>query len=449
MIQKFDVFIIGSGPAGVTAAFEFLEAGYKVGITDKREYGGTCPLRGCDPKKTLTGAAELMDAYSNLSDISITGNIEIDWKGLISYKREFTDPVSTRLEHHLSEYGGTCMHGEATFIDENRLQVGDNEIEADHILIATGAGPKKLPIAGFEHTVDSEYFLDMETLPDDIVFLGGGYIAFEFAHIAARAGADVTVLEAMDRPLQAFEQDIVNLLLRTHEEIGIAVYTGIPATRIEKDKNGFIVRAGENGGHSFYTDLVVNTVGRVPNTAGLNLEKGNIKADKGHIAVNNYMQSTTNPHVYVAGDSNANSLQLTPVAVKEAETAAHNIMNGNTLEADYTAIPTALYTLPPVASLGLTEAQAKEKGIDVHVNFQDTTNWYSSWRIAEKASGFKIIIDKKTDLLVGVHLLGNHSEELINLFALAMREKITRNRLKDMLFAYPTVGSNISSMLEM
>jgi thioredoxin reductase len=215
MINNFDLIVIGTGAAGSTVAHKCRSAGWKVAIVDSRLYGGTCALRGCDPKKVLVGAAEVVDWNQRMQGHGLpSGSVQIDWPALMRFKNTFTDPVPDRREEGFRQAGIATFHGRARFLDQSRLQVGDEILSARHFVLAAGSKPLTLDIPGEEHFTTSAQFLDLAQLPQRILFVGGGYISFEFAHVAARAGSRVQILQRSARPLKRFDPDLVNLLVQ-------------------------------------------------------------------------------------------------------------------------------------------------------------------------------------------------------------------------------------------
>jgi len=204
-MREFDVVVIGTGVAGSSAVYKFAQAGLKVAIVDERPFGGTCALRGCDPKKILIGGAELVDWAKRMKEKGIEGEIRINWKKLMTFKREWSEGFPERMERSLKKAGIETIHGRAHFIDKDKIEVDGEVISAHKFLVATGAKPRRLNIPGEEHVITSDEFLELDDLPDKIVFIGGGYISFEFAHLAARAGSEVTILHRSGRPLKNFE----------------------------------------------------------------------------------------------------------------------------------------------------------------------------------------------------------------------------------------------------
>ena len=312
----YDLVVIGTGVAATTVAWKCHSAGWRIAIIDSRPFGGTCNLRGCDPKKVLIGAAEVIDWNHRMGDkgINNTKDIHIKWPELMRFKRSFTEPVPKAREDQFSNAGIDTFHGHASFTDATTINgVTDRVLNGKHILIATGAKPAKLHIIGEEHITISDQFLELDYLPERIVFIGGGYISFEFAHIAARAGAKkITILHRSNRPLGHFDPDLVSQLIQSTREIGIDVQLQTEVKGIVKSSgNGLTVNAvsitGENGNskeeHTIETEMVVHGAGRVPDVETLDLEAAGIEYDKKKgIKVNEYLQSVSNPAVYAAGN---------------------------------------------------------------------------------------------------------------------------------------------------
>jgi glutathione reductase (NADPH) len=450
MRQPFDLFVIGTGSAGTTAALKCRKAGWNVGVIDALPYGGTCVLRGCDPKKVLVGAGQLVDWARRMHEAGVTKErVHIDWPGLMRFKRTFTGPAPQEREQTFKNAGVHCLHGHAEFIDTTSLRVNGDAVQARHILIASGAIPMPLHIDGEELVTTSDKFMELDSLPPSIVFIGGGFISFEFAHLAARAGMQAHIIETKTRPLAGFDPELVDRLAEATRALGIEVHVECKVKALEKRGDDIDVRAEEHGRETGITaKLVVHGGGRVPNIDALNLQAGGIeRTDKG-IKVNEYLQSVTNPAVYAAGDAaDGGGLPLTPVAGVEGDTAAENLLHGNRRTVDFSGLTSVVYTDPTLGATGLSEDQARERGLNVTAKAGDTSEWYSSRRIAAKPSGYKLLIDENAQLLVGAHVLGEHAEELLNVFSLAIRAKVPISTLRDAFFGYPTASSDIEYMI--
>jgi glutathione reductase (NADPH) len=453
MARQFDLIALGTGSAAAAAAYRCRAAGWQVAVVDSRPFGGTCALRGCDPKKVLVGAADLVDWSRRMQGKGVgAGGLAIDWPALMRFKRTFTGPVPQHREQGFLEAGIVPFHGRARFLDEHTVQVGDdpaNVLTARYVLVATGMQPAHLGIAGEEWLTTSEQFLELDDLPRRIAFVGGGYISFEFAHVAARAGAQVEILHRGERPLTGFDPDLVARLVQGTRDLGITVRLGTAVHSLERRDGRLLVHcATAEGEYACEADLVVHGAGRVPEIADLALDRAHVRYERRGVTVNEFLQSVSNPAVYAAGDSAASpGLPLTPVASLEGEVAAANMLEGNHRQPDYTGIPTVVYTIPPLAAVGLSESAAQAQRLRFRVHQEDTSDWYSTRRVAMPYAAFKVLIEEGSGHILGAHLLGPRADETINLFGLAMRKGLTAADLEEMPYAYPTSASDVWYMV--
>jgi glutathione reductase (NADPH) len=450
MTKSYDLIVIGAGMAGVAAANKCASQGWDVAIVDGLPYGGTCALRGCDPKKVLRRGAEIIDSARLMrgKGIDDTG-LSINWSDLMRHKRGFTDSVPQNLERDLAGHGVDTLHGHARFTDQTRVEIDGQPVEAGHFLIASGARPSPLGFPGHTHLIDSTDFLDLEALPARILFLGGGFISFEFAHIAARAGSSPVIIDRGHRPLKGFDPDLVDLLVGRSANAGIDVRPLTTITSVEKAGTGYRVTLDRAGTvETLECDLVVHGAGRTADLSDLGLDAADVEWSERGVSVAGHLQSTTNPAVYAAGDSaDTPGMPLTPVAVFEGKVAASNLVKGTTAVPDYAGVPTAVFTIPELVRVGLLEQEAKDSGVDIDVRYSDTSAWYSNYRIGETTAAAKILVDRSDDQIVGAHLLGPEYAELVNIVGLAIKLQLTTRQLKSMTAAYPTVGSDLGSML--
>lgn len=448
--MKFDLVVIGTGAGGSTVAHKCRKAGWDVAIVDSRPFGGTCALRGCDPKKVLVGAAELIDWNHRMRGKGVSAkSLGIDWPELMQFKKTFTDPVPDNREKAFIKAGIAVFHGRAHFLDKTTVKIGDDTLTGRYVHIAAGAKPADLGIQGEEYLTTSTQFLDMEKLPERIIFVGGGYIGFEFAHIASQAGAQIRILHRGARPLEGFDPHLVESLVEATGEFGIDLKLNTTVESVEKDGGQFVVTASVGDfRQTFEADMVVHSAGRAPDIDDMDLEKADIERGKKGILVNEYLQSVSNPMVYAAGDAaDSGGLPLTPVATMEAHVVASNLLKGNHRQPNHLGVPTVVFTLPPLSSVGLQEDEAAKKGLKFNVKYEDTSGWYSSRRIGLKYSAYKTLVEVDTGRILGAHLLGAHAEEVINIFALAIRTGLKAEDLKTMIYAYPTSASDIGYMV--
>jgi len=324
-------------------------------------------------------------------------------------------------------------------------------LEGRHVLIATGAKPIDLSFQGQQHLITSERFLELDALPPRVLFVGGGYISFEFAHVAARAGVKATILHHGERPLHHFDPGLVDLLVDRSRSLGIDVRLGSTVTAVERSNAAFIVHAQTEGRSTqLVADLVVHGAGRVPEIDDLDLDAAGVKWDTNGVVVNEHLQSVSNPGVYAAGDAAANGApRLTPVAALDGHTVAANLLHGSRQQrtADYSVVPSVVFTIPPLAATGLLEGDARHRGLAFDVHQGDMSSWHYSRRVSETHSGFKVLVENTSGRILGAHLLGPRADDAINLFAVAMRTGATASVLKQTLYAYPTAGSDLPYML--
>lgn len=420
-------------------------------VIDSRPFGGTCALRGCDPKKVLVGAAEVIDCVRRFTGKGVHDDAaRIDWSELIRFKRDLIAAVPKRTEDGFMRAGIETFHGRAHFVQPNTINVGDNVLEGRRVVVATGARPADLPIEGRGFLITSEQFLELDRLPPRILFVGGGYISFEFAHVAARAGIKVSVLHRGPRPLSGFDPDLVDLLVARSNGLGIDVRVSTQVQKIVKTNEAFVVHARTNE-KSFQVEaeMVVHGAGRVPEIDDLTLDAAGIEWSMEGVKVNEYLQSVSNPAVYAAGDAAASGApRLTPVAAHHGHIVAANLLDEkNPRRPDDSVVPSVVFTIPPLAIVGLRESLARERGLVFDTRYGETSSWFSSRRVGETHSGYKVLVETSSQRILGAHVLGPDADEVINVFAMAMRTGMTASSIKKTLFAYPTAGSDVAHMV--
>jgi glutathione reductase (NADPH) len=449
MNARYDVVILGGGNAGMGVTVATRKAGLSVAMIEQDVLGGVCPNRGCTPKKVLVAAGhslhEIERAHVHCIAVS---EPNLDWAGLIEREKKMIAHIPGSLANLMKSRGVEVIKGRGRFAAPNRVSVEDQDIEARHIVIAAGSVPRKLPIPGAELMIGSDELLSDRTRPQSIVFIGGGVIAFEFAHVLARAGTEVTIVEVLPRPLAQFDADAVEQVRKESERIGIRIMTGAKVHRIEKAGSRLRTTVEHDGKEqAIESDRVANGAGRVADVDGLDLAAGGVEHDKGRIATDEFLHSTSNPNVWVCGDVLWSSPQLSPIATYEGRIVGANIVEGPKRKPDYAPIPSAVYTTPAIAMVGLTEEAARAKGLKFTAPVNDMSDWFSSLTFAETVSWAKVLVEEGSDRILGAHMVGHAGEELIHLFAFAMKFGVTAGQIRDFVFSFPTYSADIKSLV--
>lgn len=446
MPKQFDVTVIGTGTSAYHVIHHCLKKGLSLAVVDSRPYGGTCAIRGCQPKKYLVAAASALKVAKHMQGIGITSVPQMDWPALIQNKNRFTHAVPENTEKGFVDAGAVVFHGCARFTGRNTLDVDGSKLKANTIVIATGAIPRPLGIPGEHLLTSSEDFMDLPKLPRRILFVGGGFISCEFAYVARQAGAEVAILQKGDRILNPFDPDLVDILTQASRDDGIDVILNACVDRIDKMDSDLVATCSETG-HQYRSDMVVHGAGRVPDLEDLDLKAGFVEYGGRGVRVNAYLQSVSNPSVYAIGDVANTPYQLATTADMEGMAVAQNITDGNHAIPDYAVVPSVVFTLPPLASVGIQEEVALQQGLSINVKQGTMNQWPSSKRIGQKHSGYKVIQDKKSGLILGAHIFGHNADEVINIMALGIKFKIPPEKLKKMIWAYPTYTSDIKYFL--
>ena len=453
-MSDYDAVVIGTGTAGQTAAYELKASGLTVAVVEKSTTaGGTCALAGCQAKKWFYEAAEIAAKASHLKGKGIVSVPQIAWADVLKEKNKFTNDVPGSTLSGLKKAGIKVIAGTGRFLDDHRLNVDGRTISAHFFIIATGARPIALPINGIENAITSDQFLELPSLPSRFVFIGGGFIAFEFAHFVARLGTGdsrkTTILEAASRPLGPFDADMVALLMAASKAEGIDIRTGVNIAAVERGGNAFKVLT--DNGVVYAADVVVNGAGRQADIADLDLDRAGINFSRRGIKVNPDMQ-TTQQHIYAVGDCAA-TIQLARVADGEAMVAAESIVgkqNGDSWPAmNYSAVPAVLFTYPQYGMVGATEEALKTEGIPFNRSFGQQLAWPTYRRIGMTSAAYKILTGEDGAFL-GAHILSDNASGVINTIRMAMLNRIPVETLyrQSILSPYPSRESDMLYMLK-
>ncbi|HEX5642325.1 MAG TPA: NAD(P)/FAD-dependent oxidoreductase [Thermoleophilia bacterium] len=439
----YDVVVIGSGTAAQNVAPRCAQEGLRVAVVDRLAYGGTCGQRGCDPKKVLLAAAEAVSRARGLDGRGLTGPPTIDWPALIARKRTFTEPLPERIEGWMRDAGAETLHGTARLRSAHEVQVDGRTLEAAEVVVASGARPMDLGIPGQELVTTSTGFLELGDLPPRVVFIGGGYITFEFAWLARMAGAAVTILHRSAHVLKGFDKQLADALVERYRSLGIDVLTEAPVNEVTRRGDELVV-AHETG--EVAADLVVHGAGRVADLDDLGLESAGIAAGPRGVRVDEHLRSVDDAHVWAAGDAADKGLPLTPVASKEGKVVAAGIL-GEDAVYDGRAVPSVCFSDPPLAAVGMSTAEAQGRGDAVHVERADASEWFSQRRVGQTHAGMAVVTDAASGRLLGAHLLGVNADEVVNVLALAVRHGLTAADLTAMTWSYPTATSDLPYVL--
>jgi glutathione reductase (NADPH) len=442
-MKSYDFVAIGGGNAGLTAASRVAAAGHRTALIDRGPIGGLCSLNGCNPKKVLVRSTELLEEIRHASRFGIdVAEPRIDWPRVIDRKESFTRPVTQLAEASLKEQGIDLIQGSPRFVSRNALDVNGERIEAGAVVIATGSTPRPLKFDGADLVKTSDDILALRSVPDDLVIIGAGVVAMEFGQVFARLGSRVKIITPGQQALSGEDEEMVAALMEFSAGLGIEFIFQARVKSLRGQGGSLVLEFDADGrAQSARADFVLNAAGRVASIDDLALDKAEVETDRRGVVVNDYLRSPSNPGVFAAGDAHGR-LQLSPIASYEGRVVAKNFLEGDTERVNYDAIPRAVYTVPPLASVGLTEAEARKRGLDVAVVSSNMEGW-KVYAIIEggAVARAKIIIEKGSGRIIGAHIYGGVAGESINLFALAMRFDIKADDLKQMVYAYPTLAS--------
>ncbi|MBL8697151.1 MAG: glutathione-disulfide reductase [Alphaproteobacteria bacterium] len=445
MAFDFDLFTIGAGSGGVAGSRRAAAHGARVAIAEDRRVGGTCVLRGCVPKKLLIYGVHFAEELEDAKGYgwSVEG-ARLDWAKLIAAKNRETDRLNGIYVKLLRDSKVEVLDGRARIVAPNTVEVAGRRVTAAHILIATGGHPERLPIPGAELAIDSDQALDLAELPRRIAVIGGGYIAVEFAGIFRAAGAEVVQVIRADRVLRGFDEEVRAYLQGEMAKKGIRILGGSEPARIDRAGDGFTLTLKD--GRRLDVDQVMMATGRRPNTRDLGLEAVGVTLNKaGAIAVDEW-QATTVPAIHAIGDV-TDRVNLTPVAIAEGRGLAETLFNGNPVRMDHGCIPTAVFSQPPVGAVGLTEAEAEQRGaIDVYrAVFRPMKHTLSG---RDEKTLMKLVVDRASQKVVGAHMVGADAPEIVQTLAIAVKAGLTKRDFDRTVAIHPTAAEEFVLMRE-
>jgi glutathione reductase (NADPH) len=441
-----DLFTIGAGSGGVRASRLAAADGARVAIAEERDLGGTCVNVGCIPKKLLVYASEFGDDFEDARGFGWTvAGRSVDWAELIRRKDAEIRRLNGVYRRLLEGAGARILEGRARLVDPHTIEVGGRRHTARRVLVATGGWPVRPTIPGAEHVVTSNEVFHLERLPERVLIAGGGYIAVEFAGIFHGLGAQVTLVHRSACFLRGFDDDLRTVLAEEMRKRGIDLRFSTTVESVER--RGGRLHARLASGDTVEADLVLAAIGRAPNTRGIGLEEAGVRIDAmGAICVDEYSQTSV-AGIHAIGDC-TNRMNLTPVAIAEARAYVETVFRDKPTEMDYTGVPTAVFSQPSLATVGLTEAQARARfaAIDVYRSTFRPLKHTLSGR--DERSFMKLVVDRGTDRVLGCHMIGADAGEVIQGLAVALRCNATKAQFDATIGIHPTAAEEFVTMRE-
>ncbi|HEX3665369.1 MAG TPA: glutathione-disulfide reductase [Rhizomicrobium sp.] len=444
----FDLFVIGGGSGGVRASRLVAQTGARVGIAEEYGFGGTCVIRGCIPKKLFVYASHFGEDFEDCAGYGWTvPERRFDWNVLLANKNREIARLEGLYRDNVGAAGVEIFMERAEFEDPHTIQLkkSGRRITAERFLIATGGYPSRDMggAPGAEHCITSDEAFQLGKFPRRVVIAGGGYIAIEFAHIFHGLGAEVTLVYRGPKVLRGFDEDIRDALTQSSERRGIRILTNRTFKRVER--NGDEVFAFTDKNEMLQADQVMLAIGRTPNTRGLGLGKTGVElGHRNQIKVDTFSRSSV-PHIWAVGDV-TDRVALTPVAIHEAMAFVKTVFEDDPTPADHTDVPTAVFSQPEIGTVGLTEAKALAEGfaIDVYkANFRPLKNTLSG---RDERAQLKLIVDSRTDRVLGCHLFGPGVAEILQVVAVAMKMGATKAQFDSTIALHPSLAEELVTM---
>lgn len=435
-LYDYDVLYIGAGHGTFDGAIPLAATGCKVGVIESGLIGGTCPNRGCNAKITLDEPVKVSREVERVND-ALTGDVRVDWTGNYEHKQAVIDSLPDMISGLMSGVGIDIIHGHAIFRDAHTVIVDDDQaVSADKIVIATGLIPHKLEIPGTHFAHDSEDFMNLRTLPKDIVVIGSGYIGMEFATIANAAGSKVTVMMHSDKALRKFHQPFVQKVVDDLENRGVDFISNANVKGIEEDGDQVIVQYGND--QTLQTDWILDATGRIPNVDELGLDNVGVKYSSKGIAVNDHLQTSVE-NIYASGDViDSDQPKLTPTAIFESKYLMKLFAKKTTAPIKFPVIPSVVFTSPRIAKAGVSVEEAKKLGYSV-TDSDLTKDWYYQVD-KEKIAESKQIHDQDGKL-VGITEISDQAQDTINSLLPIIELKLDNDQIDRIVSLFPSIGS--------
>ena len=442
--DDYDLVTIGAGSGGVRASRLAGGYGAKVALCEQSRVGGTCVLRGCVPKKLLVYGAHYAEDFADARGHGwMVEGVSFDWPVLIAAKNRETSRLEGVYCRLLQDNRVEIVEGGARLIDPHTVAVAGRLLTAKRILVATGARASLPAVPGIEHAITSDEALDLPALPQRVVIVGGGYIAVEFAGIFAALGSAVSLVIRADNPLRGFDHDIRATLAAEMEKKAVRFYRHATVQAIEKTAEG-VFRVRLATGESLMADVVLYATGRVPNTRGLGLEESGVRLnEKGAVVVDSWNRSSVES-VFAVGDC-TDRLNLTPVAIAEGRAFSETHFNNTPIETDHANVASAVFSMPPVATVGQTEEQARVRG-DVRIFLTRFKGMRHTLSGRDERTMMKLVVDRASDRVLGCHMVGADAPEIIQGLAVALKCGATKRQFDATIGIHPTAAEEFVTL---
>ena len=443
----FDFFVIGAGSGGVRAARMAAQRGVRVAVAETAALGGTCVNLGCIPKKLYSNAAHYAEAFEEARGYGwqVT-EPKLDWALLKANRAAEISRLNGIYERLLLDSGVTILRGRARLAGAHHVEVNGEPFEARHVLVATGGHPLRPEMPGGELAVSSSEMFDLPLFPKHLVVVGGGYIACEMASIFHGLGAQVTQLVRGNQLLRGFDADVSSFVADEMRKKGVVIHLQSKIESMQSEARG--VQVNLSSGETLLADCVLNATGRSPNTAGLRLQEAGVDIGlRGEVRVDAHYQSNL-PSVHAVGDV-TDKIQLTPVALAEAMVLVDRLFGDAQRRIDYEFIPTAVFTHPNIGTVGLTEAQARDKFAAVRIYRSEFKALRHTLSGSSERTLMKLVVDDASDRVVGAHMVGADAGEIIQGFAVALRAGATKAVFDATIGIHPTVAEEFVTMREL
>jgi glutathione reductase (NADPH) len=448
MTYDFDLFVIGAGSGGIATARRAAEYGAKVGVAEYDRLGGTCVNRGCIPKKLMVYASHFPELFTDAEGYGWSSvKSQLDWPKMITAVNNEVTRLNGIYQRMLDNSKVEIVHGRGKFIDHHTVQVGERVVTAERILIAVGGVPVRPDIPGIEHAIVSDDVFDLQTQPKKIVILGAGYIGCEFACIMNGLGTEVTQVIRPETILRGFDNDLRSAIQDGMKQHGIEIINNSQTLSIAKTDTGVAVTVtNKDGTSTILADAVsLAALGRIPNTHDLGLENVDVKTHNGVILVDKNSQTNVE-NIYSVGDCTDN-IQLTPVAIGEGRAFADTMYGNKPRIMSYADIPTAIFTTPEAATVGLTEEEARElHGDAIKIYKSSFRPMYYVLPNKQEKTLMKLVVDTKTNKVLGAHMVGDHAAEIIQGVAIAVKMGATKADFDATVGIHPSSAEEFVTM---